>query len=111
MADPNGPAVENLDVEEVKAGIDDGTILLVDVREPNEIERERIPGAVVVPLSTFDPADLPDPEGKRLVFSCRTGRRSVTASQAAQAAGLPYDAHMAGGIVAWKEAGFDTESG
>ena len=111
MADPNGPAVEDLTVEEVKAGMDDGTILLVDVREPNEITAERIPGAVVVPLSTFDPADLPDPGDKRLVFSCRSGRRSVTASQAAQAAGLPYDAHMAGGILAWKAAGFDTETG
>jgi rhodanese-related sulfurtransferase len=29
----------------------------------------------------------------------------------AQQAGLPYDAHMAGGIKAWKAAGFDTESG
>jgi rhodanese-related sulfurtransferase len=35
----------------------------------------------------------------------------VTASQAAQAAGLPHDAHMAGGILAWKAAGFDTETG
>ena len=26
-------------------------------------------------------------------------------------AGLPYDAHMAGGILAWKAAGFDTETG
>jgi rhodanese-related sulfurtransferase len=111
MADPNGPAVENLTVEEVKAGMDNGTILLVDVREPNEIAAQRIPGAINLPLSTFDPSELPDPEGKRLVFSCRTGRRSVTASQAAQAAGLPYDSHMAGGIVAWTEAGFDTESG
>jgi rhodanese-related sulfurtransferase len=105
------PAVEDLTVEQVKAGLDDGTILLVDVREPNELAVERIPGAIDFPLSAFDPAALPDPEGKRLVFSCRSGRRSVTASQAAQAAGLPHDAHMAGGILAWKAAGFDTETG
>lgn len=103
--------VEDLTVEQVKAGLEDGSILLVDVREPNELAAERIPGAIDFPLSTFDPAALPDPEGRRLVFSCRSGRRSVTASRAAQAAGLPYDAHMAGGILAWKEAGFDTESG
>jgi rhodanese-related sulfurtransferase len=111
MADPNGPLVHDLTVAEVHAGMADGTILLVDVREPNEIAAERIPGAVIVPLSTFDPAELPDPQGKRLVFSCRSGRRSVTASQAAQAAGLPHDSHMAGGILAWKAAGFDTDSG
>jgi rhodanese-related sulfurtransferase len=105
------PAVEDITVEQVKAGLEDGSILLVDVRETNELAAERIPGAIDFPLSTFDPSALPDPEGKRLVFTCRSGRRSVTASKAAQAAGLPHDAHMAGGILAWKEAGFDTETG
>lgn len=105
------PAVEDLTVEQVKVGLEQGSILLVDVREPNELAAERIPGAIDFPLSTFDPSELPDPDGKRLVFTCRSGRRSVTASKAAQAAGLPYDAHLAGGILAWKAAGFDTETG
>lgn len=105
------PAVEDLTVEQVKAGLEEGSILLVDVREPNELAAERIPGAIDFPLSDFDPSALPDPEGRRLVFTCRSGRRSVTASKAAQAAGLPHDAHMAGGILAWKAAGFDTQTG
>jgi len=105
------PAVKDLSVEEVKAGMDAGKILLVDVREPNELAVERIPGAVEMPLKSFNPAALPDPGDKQLVFSCRSGNRSVTASLLAQQAGLPYAAHMAGGIKAWKEAGFDVESG
>jgi rhodanese-related sulfurtransferase len=105
------PAVEDLSAEEVKAGMDAGKILLVDVREPNELALERIPGAAEMPLRSFDPASLPDPGDKRLVFSCRTGNRSVTASLLAQQAGLPYDAHMAGGLKAWKAAGFPTEGG
>ena len=80
-------------------------MLLVDVREPNETAVERYPDAVIVPLSSFDPAQIPDPQGRQVVFACRSGRRSVTASQAAQAQGLPYDAHLAGGILAWKAAG------
>jgi rhodanese-related sulfurtransferase len=104
--------VENLTVEQVKAGLDEGRIVLVDVREPHENAAERIPGeAQLNPLQSFDPGALPDPGDKRLVFYCRSGRRSVTASQLAQSAGLPHDAHMAGGILAWKEAGFDTETG
>ena len=63
-----------------------------------------------MPLSNFNPADIPDPEGKRVVFACRSGKRSVTASQAAQAHGLPYDSHLAGGIIGWKAAGLPTES-
>jgi len=105
------PAVKNLTVEEVKAGMDAGQILLVDVREPDELAAEGIPGAAEMPLSAFDPGGLPDPGSKQLVFSCRSGNRSVRASLIAQAAGLPYNAHMAGGIRAWKEAGFKTRQG
>lgn len=104
------PTVKDLTVEEVRAGLADGSILLVDVREPNELAVERIPGAVDFPLSTFDPSALPDPGDKQLVFSCRSGKRSVTASLKAQAAGLPYASHMAGGLLAWKAAGFETDN-
>ncbi len=102
--------VRNLDADEVADGMRQNRILLVDVREPNETALEGFPGAVLLPLSAFDPARIPDPEGKEIVFACRSGRRSVTASQAAQTAGLPYDAHLAGGILAWKAAGHPTES-
>jgi rhodanese-related sulfurtransferase len=46
-----------------------------------------------------------------VVFACRSGRRSVTASLAAQAAGKPYDSHLAGGILAWKAAGLPSRTG
>ena len=85
------PPVHDLAPEDVARGLTEGKHLLVDVREPNETAVERYPGAVVVPLSSFDPADIPDPQGKQVVFACRSGRRSVTASLAAQARGLPYD--------------------
>jgi rhodanese-related sulfurtransferase len=101
--------VHDLTPDDVARGIADDRMMLVDVREPNETAAERFPGAVLVPLSTFDLTAIPDPEGKRVVFACRSGRRSVTASQAAQAAGLPYDSHLAGGILAWKADGYPTE--
>ena len=103
--------VTDLTPEEVSKGIDDGHYLLVDVREPNEVAAEAYPGAAVVPLSRFDPLDIPDPQGKQVVFACRSGKRSVTASLAAQAGGLAYDKHLAGGMLAWKAAGLPTETG
>ena len=109
MADGSGdPRVLNLTPEEVARGLADGRILLVDVREPNEVAVERYPGAVVMPLSSFDPAAIPDPQGRQVVFACRSGRRSVTASMAAQEQGYPYDAHLAGGLLAWVSAGLET---
>lgn len=103
--------VEDLMPDEVSKGIADGRYLLVDVREPNEVAVEAYPDGVVVPLSTFDPSDIPDPKGRQVVFACRSGKRSVTASLAAQAAGLPYDKHLAGGIIGWKAAGLPTKTG
>ena len=103
--------VQDLTPEEVAKGVADGRYLLVDVREPNEVAVEAYPGAVVVPLSSFDPKDIPDPGGKQVVFACRSGKRSVTASLAAQAAGLAYDKHLAGGMLAWKAAGLPTKTG
>ena len=106
-----GPGeVRDLTAEEVAAELAADRILLVDVREPRETAVERIPGSVLLPLSAFDPAAIPDPDGRDVVFSCATGRRSVRASEIAQAAGLPYRSHLAGGIVAWKAAGLPTET-
>ena len=103
--------VHDLTPEDVAKGMAEGRYLLVDVRELNEVAVEAYPDAVVVPLSAFDPADIPDPAGKQVVFACRSGKRSVTASLAAQAAGLPYDKHLAGGILGWKAAGLQTKTG
>jgi rhodanese-related sulfurtransferase len=113
MADPAGgdPRVRNLTVDEVAGGLKEGRMVLVDVREPNEVAAEAYPDAVVIPLSCFDPTAIPDPQGRQVVFACRSGRRSVTASLAAQERGYPYDAHLAGGILAWKAAGLPTKIG
>ena len=105
-----GPSVRNLTPEEVERGLAEGRMVLVDVREPNETALERFPGAVLAPLSAFDPAAIPEPNGREIVFACRSGRRSVTASVAAQEQGFAYDSHLAGGILAWKAAGFPTET-
>jgi len=106
-----GQQVTDLTPEQVSRGMAEGRYLLVDVREPNEVAAEAYPGAVVVPLSSFDPKAIPDPGAKQVVFACRSGKRSVTASLAAQAAGLAYDKHLAGGMLAWKAAGLPTKTG
>jgi rhodanese-related sulfurtransferase len=112
MADEMARAdeVTNLTAQEVAEGLRAGRMLLIDVREPNEVAVEAYPDALVLPLSAFDASVIPDPEGKEVVFACRSGRRSVTASLAAQDQGYPYKSHMAGGMIAWKAAGLPTES-
>jgi rhodanese-related sulfurtransferase len=106
----HGGKVRDLTPQEVARGLEEGHVVLVDVRESNETAVERFPGAVLVPLSAFDPATIPAPPGSQVVFACRSGRRSVTAALAAQEQGFDYDSHLAGGILAWKAAGLKTET-
>lgn len=83
-------------------------ILLIDVREPDEYAAERIHGALLFPLSTFDPRALPDTGASKIVFQCGSGMRSAKALAAADAARLATAGHLAGGIKAWKDAGLPT---
>ncbi|MGH8302272.1 MAG: rhodanese-like domain-containing protein [Steroidobacteraceae bacterium] len=102
---PDG--VTEYDPAEVQTLLEQGRVLLVDVREPMEFAAERISGALLYPLSTFDAAHLP-PEGDRtVVFHCAAGGRSLTAARMRMAAGQPA-AHMTGGISEWKSQGLPT---
>jgi len=83
-------------------------ILLVDVREPAEYAAERIHGAVLFPLSTFDPTALPVDPARPVVFHCGSGKRSLVAVAKCQAAGVPARTHLKGGLIAWKAAGGKT---
>ncbi len=101
--------IVDVGLEEVKQGLEDGSMLLVDVREPHEFAAGHIPGAVSHPLSTFDPAALPVADGRRIVFSCASGVRSVRAIEFAQAAGLDLREHYKGGFKDWAAAGEPVE--
>ncbi|MGB8898454.1 MAG: rhodanese-like domain-containing protein [Methylocella sp.] len=103
--------VENVSIEELKKGLADGSILLVDVREPNEYAAGRIPGATLNPLQKFDPKALPSVPGKRVVLSCRSGKRSLTALARAQEAGRDdIRAHYPGGFQEWANSGEKIEA-
>ena len=97
-----GP-IRDVSRDDVKAGLADGSITVVDVREAYEFDSGHIPGSVSMPLSGFDPGSLP--AGVRVVFSCAAGVRSQRAVDLARAAGLPHDEHYAGGFKGWAAAG------
>jgi rhodanese-related sulfurtransferase len=97
--------IETLEASEVSQLLKAGKILLIDVREPSEYASERIAGALLYPLSTFDASMLPDDGPRRVVFHCGSGKRSLTAAERRLGAGQKHAAHMGGGIAAWKAAG------
>jgi len=100
--------LKQLSPQDVLDGLADGTLLLIDVREPLEFAEARIPGALLFPLSTFDPRHLPTPGEKRLVFLCRSGQRSQSAFAHACEAGISAHGHLEGGLKAWLAAGYET---
>lgn len=97
--------IADLGLEDVRAGLRDGSILIVDVRESVELAGGVIPGSISMPLSQFDPSALPVGDGRRLVFSCAAGARSRIAIEASQRAGLPLREHFVGGFKGWIAAG------
>ncbi|WP_342109498.1 rhodanese-like domain-containing protein [Methylobacterium sp. SI9] len=100
--------VVDLDRDAIKRGLDDGSMLVIDVREPHEYSAGHIPGAVSHPLSSFDPqavAALVAGDGRQPVFSCAAGVRSVQALMAVQQAGLDITRHYKGGFKDWYGAG------
>ncbi len=104
---PPNYSVENVSREDLKHGLADGTVSLVDVREPHEFADGHIPGATLNALQGFDPGALPPPRaGHRIVLACRSGKRSLVAIDLAQAAGrTDVTAHYPGGMLDWNAAG------
>ena len=80
MSKPQLP-IETMDAAEVATLLRAGKLLLIDVREPAEFQAERIAGALLYPLSTFDAAALPEDGVRKVVFHCGSGKRSLTAAE------------------------------
>ncbi len=96
---------------QIKEWRDKGEAVIVDVREPDEWEQVHIPDAILLPLSTFEATQIPDPQGKHLVFHCRSGRRCGLAAEKAVAAGYTgVIKRMEGGMLAWSAAGYESET-
>jgi rhodanese-related sulfurtransferase len=101
-------SLTSLSPAEVSARIKAGKALLVDIREPDEVARERIAGSVVAPLSLFEEAHLDLRPGRDVVFMCRTGNR--TGSNCVRLADrIPGEAFVLdGGLDGWKAQGLPT---
>jgi rhodanese-related sulfurtransferase len=99
---------------------DRGDVVLVDIRDPRELERDgRIPGAFHCTRGMLEFWIDPDSpyhkpifsEDRTFVFFCASGWRSALAADTAQGMGLKPVAHLEGGLKAWAAAGGPVEPG
>jgi rhodanese-related sulfurtransferase len=102
-----------MSVEQVKALYDEDKVVLVDVREADEYAEMHIENAVFLPMSSFNPNDVPEiPEEKTLVFQCRSGARSERMMDVYSAFFPDVECYnFVGGILAWEEAGYPLVKG
>jgi rhodanese-related sulfurtransferase len=118
MLEEANAAVETLAPTDVQALLGRDDVVLVDLRDPRELEREgRMPGAFHCPRGMLE--FWIDPESpyakpvfqqdKKFVFFCAGGWRSALAAKTAQDMGLKPVAHMSGGFGAWKKSGAPVE--
>ncbi len=106
------PEFTAISPETVHRWIGDGEAVLVDVREADELAQSYLEEAVHVPMSAFDPELIPVDTGKKVVFICAQGARSEQMGQYVVAQGILTEAYnMAGGLIAWAEAGLPLKTG
>ncbi len=106
------PEFTEISPETVHRWIGDGEAVLVDVREAEELAQAHLEEAVHVPMSAFDPELIPIDTGKKVVFICAQGARSEQVGQYVVAQGILTEAYnLAGGLIAWAEAGLPLETG
>jgi sulfur-carrier protein adenylyltransferase/sulfurtransferase len=87
---------------ELKRRLDKGDpLVIVDVREPNEYQINRIPGSILIPLG-----DIPkragelDPD-REIVMQCKVGGRSAKAADYLRSIGFKRVLNLKGGILDW----------
>ena len=102
------PQAIGVDAATVHRWLGNGEVLLLDIRETDEFEMERIPGAVLLPGSVLDTKSFPVISGLKIVLFCLTGRRSLAIAEQLLRAGFAEVYSLVGGIMAWKGAGFET---
>lgn len=97
---------ERINVETAKKLIEDGGIVVVDVREPAEWMQGHIPEAVHIPLGTLmnRPRELLQQDG--IIFVCAEGIRSAVACEVAAAIGKTQLYNLEGGTKAWLKEGY-----
>ena len=100
-----GSTISVTDLEHMLKEREEGSrdFVLVDVREQNEFEINRIPGSVLIPKGEFLNGNALGqlPSDKQVVLHCKGGARSAEALAVLKGAGYADAVHVGGGVVAW----------
>lgn len=94
-------------VQQGKEMIDRGEVFVLDVRTREEYNESHINGSTLIPVQELDIRYKELPRDKKILVYCRTGGRSVAASEILVKNGFTQVYNMKGGITEWKNAGYE----
>jgi hydroxyacylglutathione hydrolase len=100
-----------LSVDDVRSGIRERKLLVLDTREPHEYSEGHIKGSISVPLTAMRTAEVPGFSGMPVVAVCPSGFRSTSAGSVLGLRGIQDVGVMVDGLKAWTSRGYDLSSG
>lgn len=101
--------IKEIEIQELKKKLDNkDNFLFIDCREEEEWNELHIPGATLLPLSTFQEnyETILKDKNATIVIQCRSGKRSMNACMFLLSKGFTDLNNLEGGILAWIEAGY-----
>ncbi len=98
---------QNIEATELFNLITQPKVLVVDVRNDDEVMRGRIPNAIHIPLSMLPVSYEKLENAEKVIFYCHSGVRSALAADFAVSKGIEHVYNLTGGVIAWAKAGYD----
>lgn len=93
----------------VEGGLPVGTVV-IDCRTPDEYALEHLAFAQLIPLDEIEQRADELKSFDQIFLHCRSGGRSADACQRLEALGFGEPINVEGGILAWKDAGYELAS-
>jgi rhodanese-related sulfurtransferase len=106
---PVVPAAPEITIEEYLRLPPGTRVQVIDVREPEEWALGRMPESVLIPMDDLAARMRELDPAQPVVTVCRSGRRSLISAAQLLAAGFSDVKSLAGGMIAWVEAGQPVE--
>lgn len=111
-ADGGYPTVslESIASHEVRNRLQEGKLVLIDVRNPDEWEHAHLPNSINIPLLELEKELAKLSPDQEIVTICGIGGgRSAAAFSVLEGKGFKMVKLLQGGLNAWREAGFEVE--
>jgi len=103
-------SISSLSIEDLKTGLDNKTLGIIDVREPHEFENARIAGSKSSPLTSLEEEVSDIDTSNTIAIACPTGFRSTAAASIMKRNGMSNIMVPLSGIKEWKAKGYPMES-